>query len=319
MRTRPPFFQRTAHAASPALAPTAPEGDCLGQVRALDGLERWTPSDPADLAIRETLELEFPASRDAARLGIAIAARHSFVSTFLFYQMLAYLGRDAGSFLASLERGDGELAEQVREVMALPERLEVEVQGPEGQWHSAGALVEAGPLAADVQLLELPEQVGAGASGPIRVRLNLTRGFWRLEHVALVDIGESAESHVLTPVAIERLESGTHTSEDAVTTVAMVTSPAPAALEALLDPDRYLVTEPGDHFRIEFELPSDAGGEGLDDEQEDVGYRLFLESTGHYYEWMRSEWLEEESPERAAIMLLNPEVAFGTCACLQGD
>jgi hypothetical protein len=274
----------------------ATEGDCLDLLRAPDGRERRSWTDSTDLAARETIELEFPAP--GARAGLVVAARHSFVSTFLFYQTLAYLGSEAGAFLASMERGDGTTAERVREVQGMLGRIEVRVHGPDGAWHPVGVIDEAGPLATDIHLLELPESAGRA---PVRVRLELTRGFWRIEHVALAELGGAVEATVLSPVAAERLAGPGPWQVEGGAAVA-----APDALEALLDPNRYLVTEPGDHFRFTFELP----GHGATEAAAGGTYRLFLESTGYYYEWMRPEWLQEESAVHAAMMLFDPQTMF---------
>ncbi|MEX2180259.1 MAG: hypothetical protein WD801_16205 [Gemmatimonadaceae bacterium] len=50
---------------------------------------------------------------------------------------------------------------------------------------------------------------------------------------------------------------------------------------------------PGDEFRIVFDLPADS-------------LELFLESEGYYYEWMRGEWLAEEDPLMAALLIHQP-------------
>jgi hypothetical protein len=327
---------------------TAPEGDCLAQVRARDGRERKSLTDPEDLARRETLELEFtlPASDPVpegapgdgvqARFGLALAARHSFVSTFLFYQTLGYLGRDAAALLAGMERGDAALVTQVRELLDMPGRLEVAWMDAEGDWHPAGAYVEAGPLATDLQLIELPE---IPAEGPLRIRLELTQGFWRLEYAALAELGEVPASVALHPARVAAVGPTRIPGSDAATPLAgeaaplpgsALETPAPGALAALLDPERHLVTEPGDHYRIEFDLPpwADGASDLASDAASDTGahpraarpardappappgYRLFLESTGYYYEWMRSEWMDDESPGRVATLFLDPERAF---------
>lgn len=307
---------RTARQMFAPVRCSGPEGDCLPAIRALDGMERTSLTDPGDLARREYLELEFrvpaPEGGGAARFGVALAARHSFVSTFLFYQMLGYLGRDAAPLLASLERGDRATLERIRDLKAIPGRLEVTWMDAHGIWQSAGAYVEAGPLATDLQLLELPE---IPLDRPLRIRLDLAQGFWRLEHVALVELGEDPVPVTLSPVRVHRVGPGVAGEPGQA-----LETPASDALATLLHPDHHLVTEPGDHFRIDFDLPvpseagptgpgswSTSGGPGSGDPPM---YRLFLESTGYYYEWMRKEWMADESPERAATLFFDPERAF---------
>jgi hypothetical protein len=133
--------------------------------------------------------------------------------------------------------------------------------------------------------------------------------------VALVELGEDPVPVTLTPARVHRVGPGvTGEPGEALET------PDPDALASLLDPDRHLVTDPGDHFRIGFDLPIPPGAastgpgsrtvSGGPGSEEAPRYRLFLESTGYYYEWMRKEWMADESPERAATLFLDPERAF---------
>jgi len=303
---------------------TAPEGDCLAGVRARDGQERKSLTDPGDLARREIVELEFSlpepgtvpavagAGGEPVRFGLALAARHSFVSTFLFYQMLGYLGQDAATLLADMERGDIALVERVRELLDMPGRLEVAWMDSDGAWQPAGAYVEAGPLATDLQLIELP---GIPEEGTLRLRLELTQGFWRLEYAALAELGEVPAVVTLSPARVAAVNP--EGDRDWATPPGAGEASAPTALAALLDPELHLVTEPGDHYRIEFDLPAFPDPAHASRIEADApaepaapGYRLFLESTGYYYEWMRAEWMGDESPERAAAMFLDPERTF---------
>ncbi len=59
------------------------------------------------------------------------------------------------------------------------------------------------------------------------------------------------------------------------------------------------MTLPGDEHTFVFRLPDHPDR-----------WELFLESRGYYLEWMRSEWLPEENPARAAMMLLEPARAL---------
>ncbi len=258
-------------------APTrceAPEGDCLDAVRARDRRERRSTADSTDLAARETIELDFPAA--AGPLGLVVAARHSFVSTFVFYQTLAYMGRGAADLFAALERGDTALAAGVARADALLGGIDVAVRDGD-VWRDAGSFAEMGPIAADVQIVPLGE-VRAGA-GQVHLRLTLAKGGWRVDWLALARLGAAVSPVTLEPAAVTRggaADSG--------------------ALAALRDSARYLVTYPGDVYRISFTLP-----DHLRDPE------LLLDTRGYYYEWMRPEWLREEDPALLALALARPD------------
>jgi hypothetical protein len=53
-------------------------------------------------------------------------------------------------------------------------------------------------------------------------------------------------------------------------------------LASLLDDSKYLVAYPGDIYHISYELPFENA-------------ELFLDSRGYYLEWIRDEWIEEQS------------------------
>ena len=146
-------------------------------------------------------------------------------------------------------------------------RLDVQVQRA-GEWVSAGGFQETGPLASDTRLVRLP---GLPA-GPLRVRLVLTRGLWRLDQVALVSVGER-----VVPVRVRPTRVLRHGRPD------------PEALAQLTGRGGPLVTQPGDTLQLVYPLPV-AGGRA----------ELFLQSRGYYLEWMRDSWIAEENAERNA-------------------
>ena len=252
-------------------------GDCTVAVRELDDVEYAPLADSTDLGKRDTVEFIMP-EPVSGRAGVVLAARHSFVSTFLFYESLAFAGSKVGELLGALERGDPRAAERT---LGLTKALGgIDVFFTEGgeAWRWAGTFDEAGPIATDLQVIPF-EATGAG---PIRIRLEMARGAWRIDQVGLALIGPATASWVLEPARVTR--DG---------------SVAAAALAALQDPDQYLVTGPGDHYRVEFQMPEAA-----------ADFQLFLESTGYYYEWMRGEWLRKEDPVRLALVLMNPREAL---------
>jgi hypothetical protein len=67
----------------------------------------------------------------------------------------------------------------------------------------------------------------------------------------------------------------------------------------LLDSSRALTTYPGDEYTLVYELPQDF-----------ARYELFLESRGYYLEWMRQEWMAEESPAHVTMMVFDPKKAL---------
>jgi len=252
---------------------TAAEGDCTELLTSVDGRERTSLSDEHDLAARETIELAFPPLDAHGRTGIAIAARQSLVTTFLLYQGLAYLGTTAVSWLAALERGDATARIAGRKLQHIAGGIEVQVPSDNG-WRTVGEAYETGPLATDVHLVVLPDQVRGD-----RVRLRLPRGGWRIDHVARAVLAH--------PVTAERI--------------------APRAIRGTLGPEYAagrapatgfpIVTQPGDAYELDYAIPR---GE----------VELFLDSRGYYLEWMRAEWLREERPLAALRMLLDPEQAM---------
>jgi hypothetical protein len=243
-----------------------------------DGRERTSAADATDLATRETLELDFAAPPDTSALGVVIGSRHTLLSTYLFYQQLSYMGRSATAWMARLERGERGGDAAAHGIGRVLGRIEVLVQRSSGRWEKAGDVGEAGPLASDVQMVPLPSDVGA----PVRVRLRLTKGQWRVDSVALAAIVGHAEPLRLAPTEVREAHGQ-----------------APRAST----PGTLLTTLPGDEYVIRYRLP-----------EHPERYALFLESRGYYLEWMRDEWLAEENPGRAAMMVTHPAKALRVLA-----
>jgi hypothetical protein len=262
-------------------APTAcraPEGDCLAAVRASDELERSSVTDGHDLATRENIDLLFD-HRDPAsdHQGIVIEARQGFITTYLFYQALAYMGHKAGHYLAAMERGDGSVRAHARDLYHLLGGIDVQIRDKRGAWQTVGTYAETGPLAREVQVVPLPE--GASAQ---EIRLVMARGHFRLGQVSLVRLGSEV---VPARVPIARITTKTGN--------------ALLAQQWLEGRSPYVVTLPGDEHVLEYDLPVD--GEGLE---------FVLEARGFYLEWMRQEWLAEESDWKLAGLFTRPSSAL---------
>jgi len=249
------------------------EGNCLEGVRALDGVEYLSLADSSNLGTQEYIEIEM--DMDAGkRYGLILGARQSLLPTFLLYQAFAYMGKEVGSWLARIERGDADFSEAG--IPSLFKSVDVQLMDSSGEWTSVGTLGEHGPLATDLQILPLPVQA---VSGRHSLRLRLTQGAWRLDHVGVGELADELFPERIRPVAA--LKEGAEDEE---------------ALGALLDPEASLTTLPGDSFILRYPVPE---GEGE--------LELFLESRGYYLEWIREE---EEDPARLMEFLFDPETAL---------
>lgn len=256
---------------------TGPEGESGELVRALDGTERVSLADSAQLDAKETLELTFDDVPDTS-VGLVIGCRQSLLSTYLFYQSLAYMGQFAGQWLAQLERGG---AAARRSAGGIGQRLggiEVMVQSSEGDWVRCGEMRETGPLATDVHLVSL----NGITPGQTRVRLVFTKGYWRIDYIGLAVIDRLVEPLRILPSQVFR---------DSIS--------VPETTEALRNRTSPLTTFPGDIYTFVYELPDNF-----------ADYELFLESRGYYLEWMRDEWLADENPMRLAMMYRDPDQAL---------
>ncbi len=257
----------------------AAEGDCTAAVRSMDASERFSRTDGHDLATREEVALDFDVPAGDGQLALVIGARQTFLSTFLFYQALAFMGTTATERLAELERGDAELSERARALDRVLGNIEVQARGAGGDWATVGEIGETGPIATDVKLVRLPDGVDARS-----LRLRLTRGHWRLGWIALARVPGPATAHRVRPSAVRRVRGRFADAE---------------ALSRLRRPDRQLLTFPGDEYAIDYELPVPP-----------ARAELLLDAKGYYLEWMRTEWMKDESPVAAALLLYAPRQAM---------
>lgn len=252
----------------------AREGECLAKVRTYDGIERFSRVDGQNLATRETIDLEFsPVSN--GKLGLILGFRQTLLTTYLFYQGLAYMGNSTGYWFAKLQRGDERVAKYSRSIGETLGGIEVFAQARDNHWVLVGETNETGPIASDVRMILLPEM----ESTPIKIRLRMTRGLWRLDYIALAELNQTVEPIRLAPDAVFR--EGRLDNE---------------AKKSLTEQDSVLVTMPGDEFTLVYQLPTDY-----------QHYELFLESQGYYLEWMRPSWIKEENLPKTIMMFKNPE------------
>ncbi|MEM1026344.1 MAG: hypothetical protein AAGD10_18360 [Myxococcota bacterium] len=253
--------------------------DCAPALAQADRFEASVPADPEDLAASAQVELDFGGVRltPDKRYGLALTGHRSLMGTWMLYRMFQLLGDEAGHFMARLEREPALVARVFRFGRAMG-ALEVFIETPDG-WHSVGDFREVGPMAADTQLLPLPEGLSGEA---LAVRLEMARGFFVLDAVQLVELGPEVELEWSAPSVVEA--KGLDAAQ---------------AAAALRDPERPLITLGGQSLRLAFALE---GGRR----------ELFLDATGFYHEWIRPDWADNRAQDLEAFerYLDRPMAAF---------
>ena len=252
----------------------APEGNCLAEIRSFDGIERFSKTNSRDLATRETIDIVFE-SFPSGKAGLVLGFRQTLLTTYLFYQGLAYMGHASGYWLAKMERGDKDVLKHSSGVGQVLGGIDIFIQDNNDNWVLAGEINETGPIASDVRVVPLPKV----ESIPFKIRLRMTCGLWRIDYIALAKLSQ--------PVEPIRLQPSMVLSKDLVDE---------EAKKLLLDPSGMLVTMPGDSHKIGYDLPNDF-----------QLYELFLESQGYYLEWIRPNWLAEENLKKTLMMFTDPE------------
>ncbi|MBP6872516.1 MAG: hypothetical protein KBC43_10960 [Bacteroidales bacterium] len=250
-----------------------PEGNCLEKVLEMDQTERYSTTDPENLLEKETLEITF-VDPPKGEYGLIIGSRQTFLTTFLFYQGMAYAGSKVPYLMAEVERGNKKMQGYLARIWDMLGPIEIFVQNNSGKWVKTGEITEMGPIAADNRIIRLPDNSG----NELKVRLRMTKGLWRIDQLGLVPTDRPVEPERLHPYMVLK-----DSVEDQV------------ALAMLLDTTAYLVTEPGDAYDLFYKLPG-TGNE----------YEFFLFTRGYYLEWMREQWLAEEDLHKLFMMCVFP-------------
>ena len=260
----------------------ASEGECSDKLCSFDGQERFSSADSNDLAAREIVELTFD-DVSSDHLGLVIASRQTLLTTFLFYQTLAYMGTKAGDWLAEVERNSSvykDLLENPRKTLGT---IDVLIKNKNGDWEKVSEVGETGPIATDIKLVPLNNQIkdryNDSDESHLKIRLRMAKGLWRIDYVALAELGDKVDPIVIKPSSSfpQNINSS-------------------SVVGLLNNPDSLLLTFPGDEYFLNYQLPPDF-----------AEYELFMESQGYYLEWMRNEWLGEENSAKVYQMLFNPK------------
>ncbi|RPI75164.1 MAG: hypothetical protein EHM47_03360 [Ignavibacteriales bacterium] len=255
------------------------EGDISEMLCTFDGIERFSTADSFNLSEKEIIEVSFK-NISPGKKGLVVASRQTLLTTFLFYQGLAYMGTSAGYFLANLERNNDEVKKLLDNPRKELGNIEILAEKENGVWEKIGETGEHGPISTDIKIIPLQNN---NSKSHINLRLKITKGLWRLDYLALADIVKEVKPIIVPP-------SGSFPE---------LTKEKSNIVKLLTNPDSVLITFPGDKYFLNYQLPDDY-----------ESYELFMESQGYYLEWMREEWLAEENPLKVYQMFYNPKQFF---------
>ncbi len=259
----------------PLSAATGPEGDISALISRDDLTERFSPADSSDLNSREELILEFTSTGRMEQAAVHISFRQTLMTTFFIYSAIGYMGDEYGDLMARMERGEnlaGQLDNGIKKELG---NIDVySWQAKTGNWQLEGGLYETGPIAFNRQIVPLKNPV----DGKSRIKLVLNKGLWRVNEVSLVSLKGEVFPEVLQVNRVQKngIES-------------------PSSLTDLTPDKKYLVSMPGDSWKLSF--PVKKTGE----------FELFLRTQGYYLEWMRETWMKEKNMGRLWQLVFTPD------------
>lgn len=250
----------------------------LSQLCASDGIEYFSESGHDDLSEKEEVIMQFSNGSSAPK-GLILQFRQTLLTTFLLYTGYSYMGNEVGDYLSRIER-DKKNRKMVSKPYQLLGGLEVSYYCRQSKkWKTIDEIYETGPIASNQVIVPLPDNDAPG--GEITLKINMTRGLWRLDYVGL--------SHNISEVKPEKVQPSACLSNDS--------NAGNEILSLVCDNDTdYLVSLPGDRYRFVFELPSLPAN---------YSNTLFLSSKGYYLEWIRKEWMLHKDHKRLKRMLMN--------------
>lgn len=258
----------------PPISCQADEGDCLNKVKEMDHIERFSQAGAKNLSEKEEVFVSFENSAHS-ELGFLIGSKQTFLTTHLFYQVMALTGNYYGELVAEAGNGNSILNTKIQRLWDQLGGIEIFIQEKNNRWNKIGEISEMGPIASDVHLVKLPRV----NQDKITLKLRMTKGLWRIDYLAAAEIvGEETPLRIKPDLVLQNDSANAE------------------ALNCLNERTNPLTTYPGDIYELKYKLPGDCT------------YQFFLETKGYYLEWMRENWLQEENLKKAAFALYFPKL-----------
>lgn len=254
-------------------------------INEFDDLEYFSTTSSDDLTTKEEIFLEFE-NVPFQNPGLVINFRQTLVTTFLLYNGISYMGNEVGDYFAKIETND-----RIKERISNPFKRLGKIKlfywnDVTNSWAIFEELYETGPIAKNLMIAPLhnfPE-----VKDKIKIKIELTKGLWRLDYLGLASIQEK-----VSPISIYPDQLAPNNE-------------SPFSIDAIFnDDDEYLVTYPGDEIQFEFNLP---------ELPVNMEHELFLSSKGYYLEWVRQNWIENKNLGKLKKMLLNDNKVWADLA-----
>ena len=261
--------------------------DISAKIKGIDDYEYFSLTDSTNLWEKEEIIFIFN-TQDLTQLGLILNFRQTLLTTFLLYNGISYMGDEVGDYFAKIETN-----KIIREKLGNPFKKLGGIKisyfdERKAKWIFVDEIYETGPIAKNLQLVPLNNAIVKNPE--IKIKLELTRGLWRLDYLALASIEKEINPVFLSPSEIIK---NNLINFDNLT-------------EAECDDENYLISMPGDLYEIYFEMP--------ERNNPDTNYELFLSVKGYYLEWMRGSWLEAKDTGKLEKMLLNDKLTWNSLA-----
>lgn len=241
-----------------------------------DKQERYSYADTKKLNAKEEIILEFEGVAKESELGLIMNFRQTLMTTYFIYSAMGYMGNQVSDVFTKIEE-EKNLRNKI-DVGIKKELGEIDVyiwNDTKSKWQFTSSLYETGPIAINQQLIPLKS---TSNNGKVIVKIVVNKGLWRIDYAALTNIISKVEPIEVHP---NKIYNKNQIDQN--------------ALSNLRNDKSYMISLPGDEYKINFELPAE------DD------YELFLFTKGYYLEWMRENWLKDKNLWKLRTMFENPK------------
>jgi len=255
---------------------TVENKDIRNEISGIDAIEYFSTTDSSDLFAQEEIILEFD-NLPKGEFGLTLNYRQTLLTTFLFYTGISYMGDEAVDYVAKMET-DNLMRQIVINHLNKFGRIKMSSWDYDTrEWKFVEQFEEKGPIAKNLIIAPIPNK--NPQKNKLKIKLELTKGLWRLDYIGLNLIDDILTPTTIYPSKIEVIDGADYTID-----------------EIRQDDKDYLLSFPGNEFKFKFDLPAASSTQD---------YELFLSTKGYYLEWIRQEWLKDKNIVKLNKMLLN--------------